>query len=66
VISRRQRARKKGHAEIVESQERKQQERREEGRASEEGTNPFRKSSRTGRSEDPQVVEAKKEIKARK
>jgi hypothetical protein len=39
---------------------------REEGRASEEGTNPFRKSSRTGRSEDPQVVEAKKEIKARK
>jgi hypothetical protein len=62
VISRRQRARKKGHTEIVESQERKQQ----EGRASEEGTNPFRKSSRTGRSEDPQVVEAKKEIKARK
>jgi hypothetical protein len=35
---------------------------REEGRMSEEGLNPFRKSSRT---EDPQV-EAKKEIKAKK
>jgi hypothetical protein len=33
---------------------------REEGRTSEEGTNSFRKSSRTGRSP------AKKEIKARK
>jgi hypothetical protein len=35
---------------------------REEGRMSEEGLNPFRKSSRTERSQ----VEAKKEIKAKK
>jgi hypothetical protein len=35
---------------------------REEGRMSEEGLNPFRKSSRP---KDPQV-EAKKEIKAKK
>jgi hypothetical protein len=51
VISRRQRASKRRHDEIAESKERKQQERkREEGRTSEEGTNPFRKSSRKGRS----------------
>jgi septal ring factor EnvC (AmiA/AmiB activator) len=50
VRSRRQRARKRGHAEITESKERKQQERREEGRTSEKVTNPFGKSFRTGRS----------------
>jgi hypothetical protein len=47
MISRRQRARKRGHAKFAESKERKQQERRQEGRTSEEGINPFRKSSRT-------------------
>jgi hypothetical protein len=41
--------REKGYDEIAESKERKQQE-REEGRTSEEGTNVFRKNSRTGRS----------------
>jgi hypothetical protein len=45
VISRRQRARKRGHAEIAESSKRE----REESRMSEEGLNPFRKSSRTER-----------------
>jgi regulator of replication initiation timing len=45
VISRRQRARKRGHAEIAESKRV-----REEGRMSEEGLNPVRKSSRTVRS----------------
>jgi hypothetical protein len=45
VISRRQRARKRGHAEIAESKRE-----REEGRMSEEGLNPVRKSSRTERS----------------
>jgi hypothetical protein len=44
VISRIQRARKRRHAEIAERKE------REEGRMSEEGLNPFRKSSRTERS----------------
>ncbi|KAH0811327.1 hypothetical protein GEV33_011464 [Tenebrio molitor] len=47
MISRKQRARKRGHAKFAESKERKQQERRQEGRTSEEGMNPFRKSSRT-------------------
>jgi hypothetical protein len=45
VVSRRQRARKRGHAEIAESKRE-----REEGRMSEEGLNPVRKSSRTERS----------------
>jgi hypothetical protein len=40
VISRRQRARKRGHAEIAENK----------GRMSKEGLNPFRKSTRTERS----------------
>jgi hypothetical protein len=44
VISRRQRARKRRHAEIAESKERKQQERKRRG------LNPFRKSSRIERS----------------
>jgi hypothetical protein len=39
---------------------------REEGRMSEEGLNPFRKSSRTERSPRIRGSEAKKEIKAKK
>jgi hypothetical protein len=48
VINRRLRVRKRGHDEIAESKERKQQERKR--RTPEEGTNLFKKSSRTGRS----------------
>jgi hypothetical protein len=50
VISRRQRARKRGHDKFAESKEESSKREREEGRMSEESTNPFRKSPRRGRS----------------
>jgi uncharacterized protein YaaN involved in tellurite resistance len=50
VISRRQRARKRGRDNIAESKEESCKREREEGRMCEESTNPFRKSSRRGRS----------------
>jgi hypothetical protein len=39
----------RGHVEIAESKEKSNRREREEGRTCEEGTNPFRKSSRTRR-----------------
>jgi hypothetical protein len=62
------RARKRGHAEIVRSKERKQQERKRRGLNVERGKNPLRNSSRTRRSpnrsqEENQSKEMDKEMK---